>query len=122
MCGSLYADEELGQLLIHYCGVSVPIHFPDVQNREAEIHWWPETHGDNLLKGMSSLSQKRPVQTGAPGLGSLGFSGKNESGIVARDVQVAGVHDAVAPVELFLSTDVPLAKKLVSISVRHRNP
>ncbi len=108
MFGSLYSDEELGQLLVHYCGVSVSIHFPDVQNREAEIHWWQETHGDNLLKGMSSLSQKRPVKIGASGLGSLGFSGKNESGIVARDVQVAGVHDAVAPFELFLYMDVLL--------------
>lgn len=59
---------------------------------------------------------KRPVRIAASVLGSFGYPDKDEPGIVARvarqayeaagitaaDVQVAEVHDAVAPVELFL--------------------
>jgi len=59
---------------------------------------------------------KRPVKVGATVLGSFGFTGKDESSIAARvsgaayeeadvtpkEIQVAEVHDAVAPVELFL--------------------
>jgi acetyl-CoA acetyltransferase len=67
-------------------------------------------------KEMAQRMGKRPVKIGASVLGSFGFPGKDEPGIVARvsrqayqeagitarDVQVAEVHDAVAPVELFL--------------------
>lgn len=59
---------------------------------------------------------KRPVRVAASVLGSFGYPDKDEPGIVARvsrqaygaagiqaaDVQIAEVHDAVAPVELFL--------------------
>ena len=75
--------------------------------------------GAAVLIGTEEMAQrmgKRPVKIGASVLGSFGFPGKDEPGIVARvsrkayqeagitarDVQVAEVHDAVAPVELFL--------------------
>ena len=75
--------------------------------------------GAAALIGTREMAQrmgKRPVKIGASVLGSFGFPGKDEPGIVARvsrkayqeagitarDVQVAEVHDAVAPVELFL--------------------
>jgi acetyl-CoA acyltransferase len=65
---------------------------------------------------MAHAMDKRPVRIAASVLGSFGYAGKDEPGIVARvsgkayqeagitakDVQVAEVHDAVAPVELFL--------------------
>ena len=67
-------------------------------------------------KEMAKKMGKRPVRVGSTVLGSFGFTGKNEptivaqvsrkayqeAGVSARDIQVAEVHDAVAPVELFL--------------------
>ena len=67
-------------------------------------------------KEMAEKMGKRPVKITASTLGSFGYTRKDEPGIVARvssqaykeagikakDVQVAEVHDAVAPVELFL--------------------
>ena len=67
-------------------------------------------------KGMAKRMGKRPVKVGSTVLGSFGFTRKDEPGITARasgkayqeagvtpmDIQVAEVHDAVAPVELFL--------------------
>lgn len=75
--------------------------------------------GAAALVGTKEYAQrmgKKPVRIGATTLGSFGFTGKDEPGIVARvsaqayrqagitakSVQVAEVHDAVAPVELFL--------------------
>ena len=65
---------------------------------------------------MARAMDKRPVRIAAYVLGCFGYTGKDEPGIVtrvsgkayqeaaitAKDVQVAEVHDAVAPVELFL--------------------
>jgi acetyl-CoA acetyltransferase len=73
-------------------------------------------------KEMALRMGKRPVKIGATALGSFGFTGKDEPGIVVRvsaqtykeagitagDVQVAEVHDAVAPVELFLYEELGL--------------
>jgi len=67
-------------------------------------------------KEMATRMGKRPVQVGATVLGSFGFTRKDEPSIAARvaraayeeagvtpkQIQVAEVHDAVAPVELFL--------------------
>jgi acetyl-CoA acyltransferase len=67
-------------------------------------------------KEMAKRMGKRPVKIGSTVLGSFGFTRKDESSIAARvskkayqeagvtprDIQVAEVHDAVAPVELFL--------------------
>lgn len=67
-------------------------------------------------KEMARKMGKRPVKVGSSVVGSFGFPGKDEPGIAARvaakayqeagitaqDVQLAEVHDAVAPVELFL--------------------
>lgn len=67
-------------------------------------------------KEMAKKMGKRPVKIGSTVLGSFGFTGKNEptiaarvsrkayeeAGLSAREIQVAEVHDAVAPVELFL--------------------
>ena len=75
--------------------------------------------GAALLIGTKEMAQKmgkRPVKISTSTLGSFGYTRKDEPGIVARvssqaykeagikpkDVQVAEVHDAVAPVELFL--------------------
>lgn len=75
--------------------------------------------GAAALVGTKEFAQrmgKRPIRIGATTLGSFGFTGKDEPGIVARvssqayreagitahSVQVAEVHDAVAPIELFL--------------------
>ena len=71
---------------------------------------------------MAERMGKRPVKIAASTLGSFGFTGKDEPGIVSRvsqqayreagitakDVQVAEVHDAVAPVELFLYEELGL--------------
>jgi len=73
-------------------------------------------------KEMAQQMGKRPVKIGASTLGSFGYTRSNEPGIVARvstqaykeagieakDVQVAEVHDAVAPVELFLYEELGL--------------
>jgi acetyl-CoA acyltransferase len=67
-------------------------------------------------KEMAKRMGKRPVKIGSTVLGSFGFTRKDEPSIAARvskkayqeagvssgDIQVAEVHDAVAPVELFL--------------------
>jgi acetyl-CoA acyltransferase len=67
-------------------------------------------------KEMAKRMGKRPVKVGSTALGSFGFTRKDEPNIAARvskkayqeagvsprDIQVAEVHDAVAPVELFL--------------------
>lgn len=67
-------------------------------------------------KEMAKKMDKRPVRIGSTVLGSFGFTKKDEPSIAARvskkayqeaavapkDIQVAEVHDAVAPVELFL--------------------
>jgi acetyl-CoA acetyltransferase len=67
-------------------------------------------------KEMALRMDKRPVRIGSSVLGSFGFTRKDEPGIVERvsqkafaeagvkpgDVQVAELHDAVAPVELLL--------------------
>jgi len=75
--------------------------------------------GAALLIGteeMAKMMGKRAVRIGASVLGSFGFTRRDEPSIVARvsnkayqeagmlprDIQVAEVHDAVAPVELFL--------------------
>jgi len=67
-------------------------------------------------KEMAKRMGKRPVKVGSTVLGSFGFTRNDEPNIAARvskkayqeagvspgDIQVAEVHDAVAPVELFL--------------------
>jgi acetyl-CoA acyltransferase len=67
-------------------------------------------------KEMASRMGKRAVKIGSSMLGSFGFTGKDETTIVSRvsrkayqeagvkpqDIQVAEIHDAVAPVELYL--------------------
>ena len=67
-------------------------------------------------KEMAKRMGKRPVKVGSTVLGSFGFTERDEPSIAARvskkayqeaglspwDIQVAEVHDAVAPVELFL--------------------
>jgi acetyl-CoA acetyltransferase len=67
-------------------------------------------------KEMALRMGKRPVKIGSTVLGSFGFAGKDEPSIVARvsrrayqeagvtpqDIQVAEVHDAAAPIELYL--------------------
>lgn len=67
-------------------------------------------------KEMAKAMGKRPVRIGASVLGSYGFTRKDEDGITSRvakkayaqaevlpkDIEVAEVHDAVSPVELFL--------------------
>jgi acetyl-CoA acyltransferase len=67
-------------------------------------------------KEMAQAMGKRPVKVGASVLGSFDLSGREEAtiacrtakkaykeaGITADDVQVAEVHDAVAPIELYL--------------------
>jgi acetyl-CoA acyltransferase len=75
--------------------------------------------GAALLIGTKEMARrvgKRPVRIGSTVLGSFGFTRKDEPSIAARvsknayqeagvsprDIQVAEVHDAVAPVELFL--------------------
>jgi acetyl-CoA acetyltransferase len=75
--------------------------------------------GAALLIGTKEMAQKmgkRPVRVGSTVLGSFGFAGKGdpsiaarvvkqayqEAGVTAKEVQVAEVHDAVAPVELYL--------------------
>jgi acetyl-CoA acyltransferase len=75
--------------------------------------------GAAVLIGTREMAEKmgkRPVKISASTLGSFGYTRQDEPGIVARvsaqayreagikanDVQVAEVHDAVAPVELFL--------------------
>lgn len=75
--------------------------------------------GAALLIGTKEMAKrmgKRPVRVGSTILGSFGFTSKDELSIAARvskkayeeagmrpsDVQVAELHDAVAPVELFL--------------------
>jgi len=59
---------------------------------------------------------KRPVRIGSSVLGTFGFAGKDEptivarvsgkafqeAGVTSRDIQVAEIHDAVAPIELYL--------------------
>ena len=73
-------------------------------------------------KEMASRMDKRPVKIGSSVLGSFGFTGKDEPSIVARvsrrafqeagvtpqDIQVAEVHDAVAPIELYLYEELGL--------------
>jgi acetyl-CoA acetyltransferase len=65
---------------------------------------------------MAKRMGKRPVKVGSTVLGSFGFTRKDEpsiaarvsgkayqeAGVTPRDIQIAEVHDAVAPVELFL--------------------
>ncbi len=75
--------------------------------------------GAALLIGTKEMAKrmgKRPVRVGSTVLGSFGFTRKDERSIAARvsnkayeeagmrprDIQVAELHDAVAPVELFL--------------------
>ena len=75
--------------------------------------------GAALLIGTKEMAEgmkKRPIKIGATVLGSFGFTLNNEPSIAARvsrkaykeagvmpkEIQVAEVHDAVAPVELFL--------------------
>jgi len=75
--------------------------------------------GAALLVGTREMALrmgKRPIKIGSSVLGSFGFTGKDEPSIVARvsgrayqeagvtaqDIQVAEVHDAVAPIELYL--------------------
>lgn len=75
--------------------------------------------GAALLVGTKEMALKmgkRPIKIGSSVLGSFGFTRKNEPSIVARvserayqeagvkpkDIQVAEVHDAVAPIELYL--------------------
>lgn len=75
--------------------------------------------GAALLIGTKEMAKrmgKRPVRIGSTVLGSFGFTRKDEpsiaarvsrkayqeAGVLPRDIQVAEVHDAVAPVELFL--------------------
>jgi len=75
--------------------------------------------GAALLIGTEEMTKrmgKRPVKIGSTVLGSFGFTRENEPGVTVRvskkayeeagvtpqDIQVAEVHDAVAPVELFL--------------------
>lgn len=75
--------------------------------------------GAALLVGTKEMALKmgkRPIKIGASLLGSFGFTKKDEPSIVARvcrkayqeasvtaqDIQVAEVHDAVAPIELYL--------------------
>ncbi len=67
-------------------------------------------------KDIAKAMGKRPVRIGSSVLGSYGFTRKDEPGITARvakkayeeakikpdDVEIAEVHDAVSPVELFL--------------------
>lgn len=67
-------------------------------------------------KDFAKAMGKRPVRIGSSVLGSYGFTRKDEPGITARvakkayeeakikpgDIEVAEVHDAVSPVELFL--------------------
>lgn len=67
-------------------------------------------------KEMAKRMGKRPIKIASTALGSFGFTRKDEPSIAARvskkayqeagvtpkDIQVAEVHDAVAPVELFL--------------------
>jgi acetyl-CoA acetyltransferase len=67
-------------------------------------------------KEMALKVDKRPIKIGSSVLGSFGFAGKDEPTIVARvsekaykeagvtpkDIQVAEIHDAVAPIELYL--------------------
>ena len=73
-------------------------------------------------KEMAERMGKRPVKIATSTLGSFGFTGSDEPGIVSRvsqqaykeagitakDVQIAEVHDAVAPVELFLCEELGL--------------
>ena len=75
--------------------------------------------GAALLIGTNEMARrmgKRPVRIGSTVLGSFGFTRKDEpritarvsrkayqeAGVSPRDIQVAELHDAVAPVELFL--------------------
>jgi acetyl-CoA acetyltransferase len=75
--------------------------------------------GAALLIGTEEMAKrmgKRTVKIGSTVLGSFGFTRENEpgvtvrvskkayeeAGVTPRDIQVAEVHDAVAPVELFL--------------------
>jgi acetyl-CoA acyltransferase len=75
--------------------------------------------GAALLIGTKEMAKrmgKRPVKVGSTVLGSFGFTRKDEltitarvsgkayqeAGVTPKDIQVAEVHDAVAPVELFL--------------------
>jgi acetyl-CoA acyltransferase len=67
-------------------------------------------------KEMALKIGKRPIKIGSSVLGSFGFTGKDEPSIVARvssrayqeagvkpkDIQIAELHDAVAPIELYL--------------------
>ena len=73
-------------------------------------------------KEMAERMGKRPVKIATSTLGSFGFTGADEPGIVSRvsqqaykeagitakDVNIAEVHDAVAPVELFLYEELGL--------------
>jgi len=75
--------------------------------------------GAALLVGTREMALrmgKRPVRIGSSVLGSFGFGGKDdptivarlsekayrEAGVTPRDIQVAEVHDAAAPIELYL--------------------
>jgi acetyl-CoA acyltransferase len=67
-------------------------------------------------KEMAQRMGKRPVKIGASVLGSFDISGREtlsiasrtarkayaQAGVTAQDIQVAEVHDAVAPIELYL--------------------
>lgn len=67
-------------------------------------------------KEMALRMGKRPIKIGSSVLGSFGFAGQDEPTIVARvsakayqeaavkpqDIQVAELHDAAAPIELYL--------------------
>lgn len=67
-------------------------------------------------KEMARAMGKRPVRVGSSMLGSFDISGRQtlsianrtaqkayaEAGVTAKDIQLAEVHDAVAPIELYL--------------------
>jgi acetyl-CoA acyltransferase len=67
-------------------------------------------------KEMAERMGKRPVKVGASALGSFDISGREqlsmaarvsrkayaEAGVTAGEIQVAEIHDAVAPIELYL--------------------
>jgi len=80
-----------------------------------------------VLIGNKEMAQQmgtRPVKVGSSMLGSFDISGRQtlsiaartaqkayaEAGITAKDVQVAEVHDAVAPIELYLYEELGFCK------------
>ncbi|MFC1532464.1 thiolase family protein [Thermodesulfobacteriota bacterium] len=73
-------------------------------------------------KEMAKKMNKRPVKIAATVLGSFGYPGRSgesvttrtskqayrESGIAPSEIQIAELHDAVAPIELFLYEELGL--------------